>query len=190
MDLLVKAQSGDGDALDQLLVRYVPRLKRWAKGRLPWGLRTMLDTGDLVQDAVVNAIPHLATFDIRADRALEFYLRQMVRNRIIDLKRRARRRPVRQEFPEEVAVVATSPLDAVIAAERLDLYKRGIAMLPTRDRQAIRLRLEEGLAFAEIATRLGMGSADAARMAVGRSIVRLAVKMDALSAMNSVKNRN
>jgi hypothetical protein len=33
--LLVKAQSGDNDALNRLLARYLPRLERWARG-LGW----------------------------------------------------------------------------------------------------------------------------------------------------------
>jgi len=34
--LLVKAQSGDNDALNRLLARYLPRLGRLASGRLGW----------------------------------------------------------------------------------------------------------------------------------------------------------
>jgi len=34
--LLVKAQSGDNDALNWLLARYLPRPGRWASGRLGW----------------------------------------------------------------------------------------------------------------------------------------------------------
>ena len=97
VDLLLRAQSGDNDALNRLLTRYLPRLQRWARGRLPWGLRTMLDTGDLVQDAVINALPHLNKLEIRTESALQFYLQRAVKNRIIDLHKRARRRPARQE---------------------------------------------------------------------------------------------
>jgi RNA polymerase sigma-70 factor (ECF subfamily) len=189
VDLLVKAQSGDQEALDQLLVRYLPRLKRWARGRLPYGLRTMMDTGDLVQEALINAIPHLATFEIRSEGALQAYLREMVRNRIIDLHRRARRRPRRADFPAQVQA-AEIPVDvALIGAERLEMYGRALASMRKGDREAIRLRLEEGLDFAEIARLLGKRSPDAARMAVSRSIVRLAFKMDELAQQNT-RNRN
>src|ERR1700693_4175652 len=99
VDLLAKAQSGDEEALNQLLARYLPRLRRWASGRLPSAARTMLDTGDLVQDAVIRALRHLETLEIRSDGALQAYLRQAVNNRIIDLYRRAARRPAREELP-------------------------------------------------------------------------------------------
>ena len=105
VELLIKAQSGDVDALNQLIGRYLPRLRRWARGRLPIGARTMIDTGDLVQDAVVSALPRLGLLEVRSDKALWVYLKQAVRHRVIDLHRRASRRPVREGDPEEVAAV-------------------------------------------------------------------------------------
>jgi RNA polymerase sigma-70 factor (ECF subfamily) len=74
VELLIKAQGGDGDALDRLLARYMPRLRRWASGRLPSSARSMVDTSDLVQDAVIQALPHLSTLEIRTDGALDAYL--------------------------------------------------------------------------------------------------------------------
>jgi hypothetical protein len=44
IDLLLKAQSGEEDALNRLLARYLPRLQRWASGRMPAGIRSMSDT--------------------------------------------------------------------------------------------------------------------------------------------------
>src|SRR4030095_4666226 len=48
--LLREAQQGRRDALEELLARYRPRLERWATGRLPHNARSLLDTGDLVQE--------------------------------------------------------------------------------------------------------------------------------------------
>ena len=177
VDLLLKAQSGDREALNELLTRYLPRLQRWASGRLPSGVRTMLDTGDLVQDAVMNALRHINTLEIRTESALQVYLRRAVNNRIIDLYRRAGRRPTRQEIPEDAAAGGPSPLEAAIGAEALECYERALARLKDDDRQAIVLRVELGLDFEEIGTQLGKPSPDAARMAVARAIARLAEEM-------------
>lgn len=35
LTLLERAQAGDRAALDPLIARYLPRLQRWASGRLP-----------------------------------------------------------------------------------------------------------------------------------------------------------
>jgi RNA polymerase sigma factor (sigma-70 family) len=177
VELLVKAQSGDGEALNGLLARYLPRLKRWASGRLPAGMRTMLDTNDLVQDAIINALRNLDTLEIRNEGTLQAYLRRAVNNRIIDLYRRAGRRPARQEMPEDAASPAASPLEAAIGAEAVESYERALATLSDADQEAIVLRVELGLDFEEIATQLGKPSADAARMAVTRAIARLANEM-------------
>ncbi|MGH9140923.1 MAG: RNA polymerase sigma factor [Vicinamibacterales bacterium] len=177
VDLLLKAQSGDDDALNQLLTRYLPRLQRWASGRLPWGLRTMLDTGDLVQDAIMNALPNLKKFEIRSDRALQFYLQRAIRHRIIDLYKRGRRRPAREEIAEDTPAAGVSPQEAAIGAEAFDRYERALMSLKAEERQAIVLRFELGLEYGEIATQLGKPSSDAARMAVTRAVVRLADKM-------------
>ena len=177
VDLLLKAQSGDDDALNRLLARYLPRLRRWASGRLPWGLRTMLDTGDLVQEAVINALPHLNGLEIRTDHALQFYLQRAVTNRIIDLRKRGQRRPIREEIPDNVVAAGTSPLEAAICVEAFDRYDTALRSLKKAERQLIVLRLELEYTFPEIAETLGKSSPDAARMAVVRAIERLADKM-------------
>jgi RNA polymerase sigma-70 factor, ECF subfamily len=177
VELLLKAQSGDNDALNLLLARYLPRLQRWASGRLPAGLRTMLDTGDLVQDAIIRALPQLNRLEIRSDRALLFYLQRAVKNRIIDLHKRRSRRPAREEVPMDLPAAGDSPQQSAIEAEALERYERALALLRKEDREAILLRVELGLDYDEMAAQLGKPSADAARMAVTRAIVRLADKM-------------
>ncbi len=125
VDLLLKAKSGDDEALERLLARYLPRLRRWTSCRLPMALRTLLDSGDLVQEAIISALPHLKTLEIRTERALWVYLKQVVRYRIIDLNKRSHRRPARQEFPADTPVTGPSPLDAAIGAEAVKRYAAG-----------------------------------------------------------------
>jgi RNA polymerase sigma-70 factor (ECF subfamily) len=177
IDLLIKAQTGNEEALNRLLERYIPRLRRWASGRLPWGLRSMLETGDLVQDAVIHSLPHLNQLEVRTDQALLFYLQRAVKNRIIDLHKRGRRRPERREIPDDMPAHGPSPQEAAIGAEALERYEQALASLRREDRQAIVLRVELGLDYSEIATELGKRNPDAARMAVSRAIVRLADRM-------------
>jgi RNA polymerase sigma-70 factor, ECF subfamily len=177
VELVAKAQSGDSEALDALLIRYLPRLRRWARGRLPWGLRTMLDTGDLVQEAVIKALPHLGAIEIRTDRAVELYLQKAVSNRILDLKRRSRRRPTRDEMPEDVRAADASPQEVAVAAEAFEQFQAALAALKPEESRAIKLRIEMGLDYDQVAARLGKPSADAARMAVSRAIMRLAEQM-------------
>jgi RNA polymerase sigma-70 factor (ECF subfamily) len=177
LNLLRHAQAGDRQALDDLLARYLPRLQRWATGRLPVGIRTMKDTGDLVQDAVINALRNLSGIEIRTDSALQAYLRRSVNNRIIDQYRRHGRRPQREELQDDAVGIGPSPLEEAIGAEAMENYERALASLRDEDREAIILRVELDFEYDEIARQLEKPSAAAARMAVTRAIARLAEAM-------------
>src|SRR5712671_6028856 len=82
LDMLRRAQSGDAEALNQLLARYLPRLKRWATGRLPAHARGMADTQDLVQETVSRAFRKIDGIEIRGEGSLQAYLRQVLLNQI------------------------------------------------------------------------------------------------------------
>ena len=177
VELIGRAQGGDNEALNRLLERYLPRLERWARGRLPSSARTMLETGDLVQDAIIRALPRVNTFDVRHEGALFAYLRQAVQNRIIDLYRRRARRPQRDEMPQDVEANNTSPLEAALGAEAVGRYEQALARLSDDDRQAIVLRVELGHEYEAIAAAMHKPSAAAARMACTRAVARLAQEM-------------
>lgn len=177
IDLVVRAQGGDDEALNRILDRYLPRLRRWARPRMPSSGRTLLETGDIVQEAVTRALRHLNTFEVRHDGALFAYFRQAVQNRIIDYARSRQRRPGRQELPEHPVSAETSPLDAAIGAEAQARYEKALSRLSDHDRQLIVLRVEAGEEYAAIASAMNKPSAAAARMACGRAIARLADEM-------------
>src|SRR5262245_48770179 len=52
--LLMRARDGDSDARDVLFTRYLPRVQRLAHGRLPPWARGAVDTGDVVQDTLMQ----------------------------------------------------------------------------------------------------------------------------------------
>ena len=64
IELLVKARGGNREAVEALLQRCLPQLKRWAHGRLPPAARGSLDTGDLVQETVLHVLRRLDTFEL------------------------------------------------------------------------------------------------------------------------------
>lgn len=170
LELVLKAQHGDSSALAQLLERMMPQLRRWAHGKLPAVARGQMDTGDLVHEAVMNAIRHLDTFQPRGVGAMQAYLRQSVRNRIRDEVRRVTRRGVTQELPEDVASDERPFLDQVIADEAYDRYRTVLATLERRSRQLVIARIELEWNYATIAEYFGYRSGDGARMATNRAI--------------------
>lgn len=173
LSLLLRAKSGDPDALNRLLERYIPLLERWASGRMPHAVRSMNDTADIVQEAVVNALRNLETLDIRSDGALLAYLRRAVKNRIIDQYRRHGRRPTRIEIPADAEALEVSPLEAAIGSEALENYERAFESLRPKDQELVVLHVEFGLSHEDIAHQMGLVTTAAARVALSRALRKL-----------------
>src|SRR5262249_29139016 len=93
LDLLERAKAGGRQALEALIARYLPRLRRWAHGRLPAWSRDLAETQDLVQETVFSAFKQIERFEVRGEGALQAYLRQALINRIRAEIRRVGRRP-------------------------------------------------------------------------------------------------
>jgi RNA polymerase sigma factor (sigma-70 family) len=174
--------------MSALIARCLPRLERWASGRLSVALRSMNDTGDLVQDAVINALRHLQPNQITTEGAMLAYLHQAIRNRIIDQYRRHQRRPARVEMPVDIAANETSPIEAAIGVETMERYEQALESLRDKDRQLLVLHVELGMTPVEIAESLGLSTKGAARMAIGRALANLALAMKPESGLSPSKS--
>jgi RNA polymerase sigma factor (sigma-70 family) len=176
-DLLVRARQDDAEALNELCRRYVPRLQRWAHGRLPAWARDALDTHDLVQDTLTSVFQKIPSFDPRHEGAFAAYVHLALRNRLLDAIRRARRRPVVDALDSDKSDPEPSPLMQAIGQETLDRYEEALQRIKPEEQAAIVLRVEMGYSYEEIAEELRKPTAAAASMAVRRALVRLAKEM-------------
>lgn len=179
-DLVARAQAGDRAALDELLVRSLPSVQRWAHGRLPLYARGALDTDDLVQQAAYRTLKRLHLFQPRHVYSLQAYLREAVVNRIRDAVRTQTRHGLKEMPPVDVYVhdpcdeSAPSPLEEILKQETVERYRRGLKKLKAGDQRAVVLRLELDMDYRELAKHLGKPSEAAARMAARRAMERLA----------------
>jgi len=181
-ELLARARAGDSPALEELCARYLPRLRRWAHGRLPAYARGTLDTQDLVQDTMMRVVQQVATFEARHEAAFQVYVRQALMNRVRDEIRRARRKPAPEPLDADPEAAEPSPLEQAIGREALERYDAALERLKPQDREAIIARIELGLPYADVARALGKPSAAAAHMAVSRALVRLVEEMSRAGA--------
>ena len=175
--LLLKARAGSPDAIERLCARYLPRLQRWAHGRLPRSARTALDTGDVVQEVLMRAIRHLSTFEPEHEWSFQAYLRKALIHRLCDEAKRTPRRSLVDPLDSSHPSGDPSPLEHVIGIEALARYEAALARLKKTDQQAIVARCEWGMSHQELADMLGKKSAGAAQVAVHRALVRLAQEM-------------
>jgi RNA polymerase sigma factor (sigma-70 family) len=175
--LVRRAHDGDLAAQNELCARYLPRLQRWAHGRLPAWARGALDTHDLVQDTFIQVLRRIGDFEPRHEGAFHGYLRQALLNRVRDEIRRASRRGPAEPLDIERPASDPSPLEEAIGQEALERYESALARLRPDDREALILRIEMRYPYADVATALGKPSIAATQMAVSRALVRLAQEM-------------
>lgn len=175
----MRVSAGDEGALDQLLARYLPRLHRWAHRRVPPWARGSADTADFVQDTVLRTLRHLPLFRPRRDGALLGYLRRALTNRMRDEQRYAVRHPATalDERAGRVVDGGASPLDLTIRAADRARYEAALRRLKPGERQAIVANIEHGYTYEQIAQVLGKPSAEAARVALRRALLKLGEEM-------------
>ena len=65
-----RARTGDSGALNRLFARYLPRLHRWAHGRVPNWARDGAESADFVQETVLNTLRRLDAFEPQRQGAL------------------------------------------------------------------------------------------------------------------------
>ena len=176
-DLVQRANAGDQGALDTLCARYLPRLQRWAHGRVPPAARGALQTHDLVQDTLIRVIERLPQFEPRHEGAFQGYVRIALWNRIRDIARQYQRKGGQAPLDSEIEGHEHSPLDLAIGRETLDRYETALERLRQEERDLIIARIEMGLPHSEIAVMFDKPSVAAVHMAVSRALVRLAEEM-------------
>lgn len=172
-ELLRRAEHGDGQARQAVLVRHRERLKQMIAVRLDRRLAARVDPSDIVQDVLLEAARELD--DYLRQRPVPFYpwLRQLAWDRLIELHRRhlhAKRRSVKREQPlaphlsdesamqlaDRVLARQSSPSDRAIRSELRTRVRTALDQLGERDREVLVLRHLEHLSTREIAAVLGI----------------------------------
>jgi DNA-directed RNA polymerase specialized sigma24 family protein len=111
VELTVRAQGGDQEALEALCLRCLKSLTRFAAGRLPPAARGMVDTQDIVLEAVHRAMSKLPELHFQSPGTLIAYMRKILKNLIVDYVRTAVRRP----YAHEMSKIRRPKRDATVA---------------------------------------------------------------------------
>ncbi|MCC6671200.1 MAG: sigma-70 family RNA polymerase sigma factor [Planctomycetes bacterium] len=182
MELLQRWHSGDRDALGKLLERDLPWIREQVGRRLGAALRARAETGDFVQDAVLQILRYGPRFLLSDRDQFRALIARIVENQV-----RMRHRYLHQEkrdvgreqpIPGSDTVLnldssQTAPSQAAMRNEASSWLQLGIELLPAEDREIVHLRQWQGLAFEDIGRQLGIRE-DAARMRFQRALGRLA----------------
>ena len=176
--LLDRVLEGSVSAINGFFLRYAPLLRRRMRGRLPLWARNGTSTSDLVQDVLHHTYRRLDWFESKHVSALRAYLRRALENRVRDELRRAVRRleinrALAGQEPLRLFEDATPQYQRVRNKELWKRYRDGLKVLNDRERRLIVGRAELGYSYPQLAAVEGLPSADAARKALKRAVIRL-----------------
>jgi len=179
-DVLREAKRGDADALRELHARYESCVLKVVRRRLGPGLRSRYDTVDVAQSVFEDVLRDLPAFEDRGEEAFRHWLYMKAENKVRDAWRRrlhpeggAREGELVTADGEITTERGPGPATQAELGDDCGRLRAVLASLPAEQQTILTLRDQDGLAFAEIAQRLGLPSADAARMRYARALVAL-----------------
>jgi len=187
-NLVILAKEGDQFAIEQLCRIYGERVRRIIRLRIDRKLRSKLDSVDVVQDALIQAMGGLKDFTYKNEGDFLRWLSKIAENKLHDIldKFYAEKRDIRREIPfkkvenntEEGPFIGAEPLETTTPSvllfrkEQLDKLEKAIDELKPDYREVIYLSRIERLSNAEIAEKLGK-SKGAVAMLLSRALVAL-----------------
>ncbi len=130
---------------------------------------------DVFQEVSLKVLRRIDS--VRDPLAIRGWLFQTARNASLDWLRRQDRRPDRSDVLADTRTAvgddARSPCEQFLTSERLVAVRRALDELPESQREAILLRIEQGLDHAAIAQRLGISrGAVEVRLCRGRAALK------------------
>ena len=176
-DLVVASTGPSGHPAVELLAREEGALRRTIQRYV----RDAATVDDLYQEVSLKVLRNLDT--VRDIQAVRGWLFQLARNACLDYLRREARRPGGADAAlADTAAhgeLGRAPFEQLLSAERVAAVRRALDELPDSQREAIRLRIEDGLDHDGIAKRLGI-SRQAVEVRLCRGRARLAERLSAI----------
>jgi len=187
--LVAFAKNGNELALNQLCSIYAERVKWMVRIRMNKKMRSKLESMDLVQEVLINALSGLGEFTYQNEGDFVRWLSKIAENAFYDNvdrlytgKRNIRNEVRLDDFKSTTAgrfkgipgpIDATTPSAIMSKREDLARLEKAIDKLKPKYREVILLAKIEQLSYRQIGEKLGV-SAAAVKMLVSRAIVELA----------------
>jgi RNA polymerase sigma-70 factor (ECF subfamily) len=181
LDLVKRIQDGDSRAWDELYLRYRDQLILSIRCRLGPGLRSHLESEDILQSVFRDALSDLHRFEPRRPRALNHYLHTCVLNKIRTKADYfgAAKRSGETALTDGLSQQLPDPAEGTPQyhdSQRYEALEGALARLSEEMREVVLLRRVEGLSNQETADVLGKTPAAASKL-YNRAVARLAMLM-------------
>ena len=189
-ELVAQAQEGDESALNHLYKIYAERVRWMVRFRMSKELRSQLESMDIVQDTLVQALRGLDGFTYKNEGDFIRWLSKIAENELRGSFRKlhADKRDIRKvvRFNDDrsgtedrhagmpTPVDATTPSVIMSKREELARLEKAIDELKPEYREVIVMTKIDGLSYNEMGQRLGK-SDEAVRKLVSRAMAELTV---------------
>lgn len=148
LGLIGRWKAGDSRAATRLVARHSQAVARFAASS---GERAEIE--EVVQDTFVRAFGAIDSF--RGESSFRTWLFTIARRLILDRRRAEKRRRDTVEIEEKDSVSEYGALDAIIAKEAAERVRIALNKLSPTQREVFLLRVQQGLAYKEIAEVVG-----------------------------------
>lgn len=154
-NLIARVRQGEVQAFEALFRAHAPALRDYATSYL--GTSEAAD--NVVQDIFLRLWVRRAEWPVRG--SLRAYLYSAARHQVLNVLRHGR---AQQRWEPEIALHLSQDATDDITASQADLatlehaLTNAVAALPERQREVVRLRWVEGLAYTEVAQTLGIST--------------------------------
>lgn len=167
--LIKAAQTGDEQAMTELVNSHAEQLQEFIRTELGGRLRQRLESQDVMQQVYMEALKSIGKFIDRGEGSFFAWLRQIAKNRICDVDRKAfqtqrRGGEVRVAdlgkdesmlgLLDELSGSITTPSRAADRADHIRLLAKAMADLSDDHREVIQLRYLRQLNVAQTAERM------------------------------------
>ena len=184
LDLLRRAQDGDGAALNDLIGRYYDRVRPIVRARLGAGLRRRVDSGDILQNTFATVLKTYDRFEVNDEASLISWMAKIAERQILDehdrqhaKKRRSDREVELDASGDEPRVdlpaPGAMPDESVERREQSAILEDALGDLPDLYRELILLRDYAGYSWDQVAELTERPSAAAARMMHAQARIEL-----------------
>ena len=192
MELVHKVRDGEGGAMDELLERYQPRMRRIIAIKMGPKLRRQIDVEDILQEVFLTVFRKIGGLELRSKASILLWMTKIAQNVLHDKvdyfsaqKRSSEREvPLQELTPSsdildpQISAGATSPSERAARIEFQELVDRQVEDLePTDYREVILLRDYQECEWEEICSLLNRPTVSATKGLYRRAHVRLREQM-------------
>ena len=183
--LVTRAQSGDREAYETLFARSYDQVRLFVRLRLGARLRAKLDSGDVLQEAWMDAHRAFPNFEWRGPRSFTSWLCRIAEHRIrglVDHHNAQKRKPPEglarvSQMAHRIARSQTGPATRAGASDEATRLALAMDDLSSKAREVLLLRFFQELTIHEIAELTGH-SATSTRRHLGTAMRELAASIE------------